>query len=63
MRGGHPVLVALRYGLIGINEGVIATPEGPFGGVKHSGLGKEGGYQGIADYVDQKFVAVGGLGL
>ncbi|MEO1703490.1 MAG: NAD-dependent succinate-semialdehyde dehydrogenase [Pseudomonadota bacterium] len=57
------MMEALRYGLIGINEGVIATPEAPFGGVKHSGLGKEGGHQGIADYVDEKFVAVGGLGL
>ena len=57
------MMEAMRYGLIGINEGVIATPEAPFGGVKHSGLGKEGGHQGIADYLDEKFVAVGGLGL
>ncbi|MEO0920772.1 MAG: aldehyde dehydrogenase family protein, partial [Pseudomonadota bacterium] len=57
------MMEALRYGLIGINEGVIAAPEAPFGGVKHSGLGREGGHQGIADYLDEKFVAVGGLGL
>ncbi|MEL6921845.1 MAG: NAD-dependent succinate-semialdehyde dehydrogenase [Pseudomonadota bacterium] len=57
------MMEAMKYGLIGINEGVIATPEAPFGGVKHSGLGKEGGHQGIADYLDEKFVAIGGLGL
>lgn len=53
----------LKYGLVGINEGVIATPEAPFGGVKQSGLGKEGGHQGIDDYLDVKYVAVGGLGM
>ena len=57
------MMEGLKYGLIGINEGVIATPEAPFGGVKQSGLGKEGGYQGIADYLDEKYVAIGGLGL
>ncbi|MEM5501134.1 NAD-dependent succinate-semialdehyde dehydrogenase [Ahrensia kielensis] len=53
----------LKYGLVGINEGVIATPEAPFGGLKQSGLGKEGGHQGIDDYLDVKYVAVGGLGM
>lgn len=53
----------LKYGLIGINEGVIATPEAPFGGLKQSGMGKEGGHQGIDDYLDTKYVCVGGLGL
>ncbi|MEN0002370.1 MAG: NAD-dependent succinate-semialdehyde dehydrogenase [Pseudomonadota bacterium] len=57
------MMEALEYGLIGVNEGVIATPEAPFGGIKHSGLGKEGGHQGIADYVNEKFVAIGGLGI
>ena len=45
------------------NEGVIATPEAPFGGLKQSGMGKEGGHQGIDDYLDTKYVCVGGLGL
>ncbi len=53
----------LKYGLVGINEGVIATPEAPFGGLKQSGLGKEGGHDGIDDYLDSKYVCVGGLGL
>ncbi|MEM1376703.1 MAG: NAD-dependent succinate-semialdehyde dehydrogenase [Pseudomonadota bacterium] len=56
------MMEAVKYGLVGINEGVIAAPEAPFGGVKHSGLGKEGGHQGIADYLDEKYVAIGGLG-
>lgn len=57
------VMEELKYGLIGVNEGVIATPEAPFGGVKQSGLGKEGGHQGIEDYLDVKYVCIGGLGL
>lgn len=56
------MMEALKYGLVGVNEGVIATPEAPFGGVKQSGIGKEGGYQGIEDYLDTKYVCVGGLG-
>ncbi|WP_368343818.1 NAD-dependent succinate-semialdehyde dehydrogenase [Pelagovum sp. HNIBRBA483] len=51
----------LQYGLIGINEGLITTVEAPFGGMKESGLGKEGGSQGIADYLDTKYVCIGGI--
>ena len=57
------MMEALKYGMIGINEGLITTPEAPFGGLKESGLGKEGGYQGIEDYLDTKYVCLGGLGL
>ncbi len=57
------VMEGLKYGLVGVNEGVITTVEAPFGGLKESGLGKEGGYQGIDDYVDTKYVCIGGLGL
>jgi succinate-semialdehyde dehydrogenase / glutarate-semialdehyde dehydrogenase len=56
------MMEALKYGMIGINEGLITTPEAPFGGLKESGLGKEGGYQGIEDYLDTKYVCLGGLG-
>ncbi|MEM9330113.1 MAG: NAD-dependent succinate-semialdehyde dehydrogenase [Pseudomonadota bacterium] len=59
----YRVMEALEYGLVGVNEGVITTVEAPFGGFKESGLGKEGGYQGIEDYVESKYVCVGGLGL
>lgn len=57
------VMEGLRYGMVGINEGLITTVEAPFGGVKESGLGKEGGHQGIEDYLDTKYVCIGGLGL
>ncbi len=53
----------VKYGLIGVNEGLITTVEAPFGGLKESGLGKEGGHQGIEDYLDSKYVCIGGLGL
>jgi len=48
----------LQYGMIGINSGLITTVEAPFGGMKESGLGKEGGSQGLADYMDVKYTAV-----
>ena len=51
----------LEYGLIGINEVLIVSPEIPFGGLKESGLGKEGSWQGIDDYLDTKFTCIGGV--
>jgi succinate-semialdehyde dehydrogenase/glutarate-semialdehyde dehydrogenase len=48
----------LEYGMIGINSGLITTVEAPVGGVKDSGLGKEGGSQGLEDYMDTKYTAV-----
>jgi len=48
----------LEYGMIGINTGLVTTVEAPFGGVKESGLGKEGGSQGLDDYMDTKYTAV-----
>ncbi|MFC5583599.1 NAD-dependent succinate-semialdehyde dehydrogenase [Nitratireductor kimnyeongensis] len=57
------VMEGLKYGLVGVNEGIITTVEAPFGGLKESGLGKEGGHQGIEDYLDTKYVCIGGLGL
>ncbi|WP_011580662.1 MULTISPECIES: NAD-dependent succinate-semialdehyde dehydrogenase [Chelativorans] len=57
------VMEGLKYGLVGVNEGLITTVEAPFGGLKESGLGKEGGRQGIEDYLDTKYVCIGGLGL
>ena len=51
----------LEYGMIGINSGLITTVEAPFGGVKESGMGKEGGSQGLADYLDTKYVCIDGI--
>jgi succinate-semialdehyde dehydrogenase / glutarate-semialdehyde dehydrogenase len=52
----------LKYGMVGINEGLITTEVAPFGGVKESGMGKEGSKYGVEDYLDVKYVCVGGLG-
>ncbi len=51
----------LAYGMIGINSGLITTVEAPFGGVKESGLGKEGGSQGLEDYQEVKYVCIDGI--
>jgi succinate-semialdehyde dehydrogenase/glutarate-semialdehyde dehydrogenase len=51
----------LQYGLIGINSGLITTVEAPFGGLKESGMGKEGGSQGLEDYLSVKYMCVAGL--
>ena len=52
---------ALEYGMVGINTGLISTAEVPFGGVKQSGLGREGGAQGIEDYVEVKYLCLGDI--
>jgi succinate-semialdehyde dehydrogenase/glutarate-semialdehyde dehydrogenase len=56
------VAEALEYGIIGINEGIISTEVAPFGGMKESGLGREGSKYGIEDYLEIKYLALGGLG-
>ncbi len=56
------VAEALEYGIVGINEGIISTEVAPFGGVKESGIGREGSKYGIEDYVEIKYLALGGLG-
>ena len=53
----------LEYGLVGINEGVITSEVAPFGGFKESGLGREGSKYGIDEYLEIKYVCIGGLGL
>ncbi len=55
------VAEALEYGMVGINTGLISTAEVPFGGVKQSGLGREGGRQGIDDYVEVKYLCLGDI--
>jgi succinate-semialdehyde dehydrogenase / glutarate-semialdehyde dehydrogenase len=57
------VMEGLKYGIVGVNEGIVTTPEAPFGGVKQSGLGSEGGSQGIHEYLSTKYICIGGLGL
>ncbi len=55
------VAEALEYGIIGINEGIISTEVAPFGGMKSSGLGREGSKYGIEDYLEIKYLALGGI--
>ena len=50
---------ALEYGIIGINTGIISTEVAPFGGVKASGLGREGSKYGIEDYLEIKYMCIG----
>ena len=57
----YRVAEALEYGMVGINVGILATEHVPFGGVKQSGLGREGSKYGIEDYLDAKYVCLGGL--
>ena len=52
---------ALEYGIVGVNEGIISTEVAPFGGVKESGLGREGSKYGIEDYLETKYILMGGL--
>jgi succinate-semialdehyde dehydrogenase / glutarate-semialdehyde dehydrogenase len=53
---------ALEYGIVGLNTGIISTEVAPFGGVKESGMGREGSKYGILDYTEMKYVCVGGIG-
>ncbi|MEM8770661.1 MAG: NAD-dependent succinate-semialdehyde dehydrogenase [Pseudomonadota bacterium] len=55
------VMEALEYGMVGVNEGIISTPVAPFGGVKHSGFGREGSHYGVDDYLNVKYALMGGL--
>ncbi|MFC3685522.1 NAD-dependent succinate-semialdehyde dehydrogenase [Hydrogenophaga luteola] len=52
---------ALEYGMVGVNVGILATEHVPFGGVKQSGLGREGSHYGMDDYVEIKYVCVGDI--
>lgn len=55
------VAEALEYGMVGVNTGAISTAEAPFGGVKMSGLGREGSHHGIEEYTELKYVCIGGV--
>lgn len=52
------VAEALEFGMIGINTGIVSNPAAPFGGVKHSGYGREGGFEGIEEYLETKYVGI-----
>jgi succinate-semialdehyde dehydrogenase/glutarate-semialdehyde dehydrogenase len=52
---------ALESGIVGVNEGIISTEAAPFGGIKQSGIGREGSKYGIDDYVEIKYICMGGI--
>jgi succinate-semialdehyde dehydrogenase/glutarate-semialdehyde dehydrogenase len=49
---------ALEYGMVGVNQGIVSNPAAPFGGVKASGVGREGGFEGIEEYLETKYVGL-----
>ncbi|MFG1352346.1 NAD-dependent succinate-semialdehyde dehydrogenase [Xanthobacter autotrophicus] len=51
----------LQYGMVGVNEGIITTEVAPFGGIKESGMGREGSLHGLDDYLNMKYMSLGGL--
>ncbi|WP_428609021.1 NAD-dependent succinate-semialdehyde dehydrogenase [Sedimenticola sp.] len=56
------VAEALETGMVGINEGIISTAVAPFGGIKESGIGREGSRYGMDDFIEMKYLCMGGLG-
>ena len=52
---------ALQYGMVGVNETAISSEQIPFGGVKESGSGREGSKYGLQDYLETKYICMGGL--
>ncbi|WP_417583493.1 NAD-dependent succinate-semialdehyde dehydrogenase [Pelagibacterium sp.] len=57
----YRVAEALEFGIVGVNTGLVSTPEAPFGGVKLSGLGREGSKYGIDEFMELKYVCLGGI--
>ncbi len=53
------VCEAIETGMVGLNQGVVSNPAAPFGGVKQSGFGREGGFEGIGEFLETKYVAIG----
>ena len=52
------VCEAIETGMVGLNQGLVSNPAAPFGGVKQSGFGREGGFEGIGEYLETKYVAL-----
>ena len=54
----YKVAEALEYGIVGVNTGIISTEVAPFGGIKQSGLGREGSHHGLDDFMELKYVCL-----
>jgi len=59
LRRAYHVAEALEFGIVGVNDGVPSTAQAPFGGVKMSGIGREGGHWGIDEFLDIKYLSIG----
>ena len=59
--GAEPGAAVLEFGMVGVNRGIMAEPAAPFGGIKQSGLGREGSKYGIEDFLELKNVCLGGI--
>ena len=55
---GLRVSEALEAGMVGLNQGVVSNPAAPFGGIKESGVGREGGFTGIDEFLETKYIGV-----
>ena len=55
---GLRVAEMLEFGMVGLNRGLVSDPAAPFGGSKQSGIGREGGHDGMLDYLESKYIAV-----
>jgi succinate-semialdehyde dehydrogenase/glutarate-semialdehyde dehydrogenase len=55
---GLRIVDRLETGMVGVNRGLVSNPAAPFGGVKASGFGREGGHEGIEEYLETKYVAI-----
>ena len=55
----RPPILPLKVGMVGVNEGAISSELAPFGGVKASGLGREGGDAGMDEYLETKYICIG----
>ncbi|MFL5827275.1 MAG: NAD-dependent succinate-semialdehyde dehydrogenase [Thermoleophilaceae bacterium] len=58
LKRGVRVIEALQTGMVGLNQGMVSNAGAPFGGVKHSGIGREGGHEGLEEFLETKYVAV-----
>ena len=58
LRRGLEVAEALESGMVGVNRGMVSDPAAPFGGVKQSGIGREGGHEGLLEFCESKYIAV-----
>lgn len=55
------VAEALEYGMVGMNTGIMSTESAPFGGIKESGIGREGSKYGLDEYLELKYLCLGGI--